>query len=149
MKFFLKRATKLCLLFALVLLPIAACGPAATTTESNQPDYLKENLVPDLTVPEGAQALGGGGGGGEYGMDVGAYFLSDLGMGDVYQHYFEQLELAGWRIVSEQETDNQMTSFWELSDKDGADWSGKMEVIFSPPDFEDTYLVNVAILFPH
>lgn len=135
--------------FALAFLLLAACGPTASPSESIKPDYLKENLVPELTVPEGAQGLGGGGGGGEYGMDVGAYFLSDLSIAEVYHHYFEQLELAGWRLVSEQDTDNEMTSYWELSDKDGAAWSGKMEVIFSPPDFKDTYLVNVMILFPH
>ncbi|MCL5428607.1 MAG: hypothetical protein M1347_02230 [Chloroflexi bacterium] len=128
---------------------LAACGPATATPEPFiEPDYLIEQLIPPLEAPEGAQQLGGGGGGGPNGMGVGAFFISDLTIGEVHQHYYEQLEEAGWRFISEQDSENEMITFWELSDKDGAAWSGKLEVVFSPPDFPDTYKVDVMILLP-
>jgi hypothetical protein len=128
---------------------LTACAPAPEATPTLPAlDYLIEQLVPELTVPEGAQPLGGGGGGGGYGMGIDSFFLSDLSIADVYKHYFDQLEASGWQIITQQETENSMTSFWEVTDSDRAAWSGKMEVIYSPPDFLDTYIVKVKILLP-
>lgn len=136
------------LIFAFTLM-LAACSPASIPTPAfDEPDYLSEQLVPALEAPAGAQLLGGGGGGGTNGMGVGAFFLSDLTIAEVHQHYYQQLEEAGWHFISEQDSENKMITFWELSDKDGADWSGKLEVAFNPPDFPDTYKVDVMILLP-
>lgn len=149
MKIFKERFALLGPMLAMVIFLMVACNPATITSEPFiEPDYLIEQLVPKLNVPKGAQELGGGGGGGDYAMGVGTYFLSELGIADVHQHYFDQLEEAGWRFISEQDLEESIISFWELSDKDDATWSGKLEVFFGPPDFPDTYLVNVMILLP-
>jgi len=141
------RVVFLVLSFVLAIV-FAACSPAPAIPTLPDLDYLTEHLVPDFTLPDGAQPLGGGGGGGGFGMGIDTFFLSDLSITGVYQHYFNQLEDSGWQLITEQEAENTMTSFWEVTDKDGAAWSGKMEVIFSPPDFPDTYRVKVAILLP-
>ncbi len=143
------RIVLLSLSFGLAFV-LAACSPAQATPTPTLPDldYLTEHLVPQLTLPEGAQPLGGGGGGGNNGMGIDTFFLSELSIAEVHQHYYQQLEEAGWRFLSEQDTENEMITFWELSDKDSATWSGRLEVFFSPPDFPDTYRVNVRILLP-
>ena len=132
------------------ILILSACSSPAFSTPVDYADYeyLVQELIPQLTVPEGAQQLGGGGGGGPNGMGVGAFFKTALGIADVYQHYAQQLQNAGWRLITEEVSDNDMTGFWEVSDDEGASWSGKLEVAFSPPDFPDTYQVDVMILLP-
>jgi hypothetical protein len=148
MRISVERSALLCSIIALAFVLLVACAPAPATPELPELDYLIEHLVPELTAPQGAQVLGGGGGGGNNGMGIETFFLSDLSIAEVHQHYYKQLEEAGWHPLSEQDTENEMITFWELSDKDGATWSGRLEVVFSPPDFPDTYRVNVMILLP-
>jgi hypothetical protein len=132
------------------ILVLSACANPAFSTPVNREEneYLVQELIPPLTVPEGAQQLGGGGGGGPNGMGVGAFFTTQLDIADVYQHYLQQLQDAGWKLITEQASDNEMTGFWEVTDDEGAAWSGKLNVVFSPPDFPDTYKVDVLILLP-
>lgn len=138
------------LISILAILILSACNSPAFSTPVDYTDYeyLIQELIPQLTVPEDAQPLGGGGGGGPNGMGVGTFFKTQLGIADVYQHYSQQLQDAGWRLITEQASDNEMTGFWEVSDDEGAAWSGKLDVVFSPPDFPDTYQVDVMILLP-
>lgn len=134
--------------FAILILP--ACSSSALSTPENYTDYeyLVQELIPELTVPEGAQQLGSGGGGGPNGMGVGAFFKIQLGIADVYYHYAQQLQDAGWHLISEQTSENEVIGFWEVMDDEGAAWSGKLKVVFSPPDFPDTYQLDVMILLP-
>lgn len=134
--------------FVIFLLFLVACSPALATPTLPNLDYLTEHLVPQLTLPEDAQPLGGGGGGGNYGMGIETNFASDLAIEEVKQHYADQLIAAGWTLISEEQSEKILTSYWEVSDKSGSRWAGKLEVTLDPPNFPDTYRVKVAILLP-
>jgi len=130
------------------MLWLVSCDSTTPTPEGSVPGYLVEGLAPELTVPDGAQVLGGGGGGGEVGMSTETYFLSELNLESVEQHYAAQLTTAGWLQVSRAEAENQVTLFWDLADRSGSQWVGKLEIVFGPPDFPDTYMAKVMILLP-
>ncbi len=135
--------------FVTLILFLVACSPALIATPTLPDlDYLNEHLVPQLTLPEGAQPLGGGGGGGNYGMGIETNFVSDLTIEVVNQHYADQLVAAGWGLISEERSKKIATSFWEVTDQSGSRWAGKLEVTLDPPNFPDTYRVKVAILLP-
>ncbi len=134
-------------IFALALM-LVACSQAQATPTLPDLDYLTEHLVPELTLPDGAQPLGGGGGGGNLGMSTETFFVSNLALEQVNQHYADQLIAAGWTQISEEQSSQTRTSFWEVMDQGGSRWAGKLEVTFSPPDFPDTYRVKVTILLP-
>lgn len=127
---------------------LAGCSSVQATPTLPDLDYLNEHLVPELTLPDGAQPLGGGGGGGNFGMGIEAYFTSDLELKQVDQHYADQLLARGWTVISEEQSRQTRTSYWEVTDQGGTHWAGKLEVTFSPPDFPDTYRVKVSILSP-
>lgn len=131
--------------FALLL---AACSTSQVTPTLHDLDYLTDHLVPELILPEDAQPLGGGGGGGNFGMGIETFFTSDLSLEQVNQHCADQLIAAGWTLISEEQSEQTQTSFWEVTDQGGSRWAGKLDVTFSPPDFPDTYRVKVAILLP-
>jgi hypothetical protein len=135
-------------LFFVLAVVLVGCNSTAAVPTLPDLDYLTEHLVPELILPEGAQPLGGGGGGGNYGMGVETFFTSDLSLEQVNQHYADQLITRGWSLISEEESEQTLTSFWEVTDEGGTRWAGKLEVTFSPPNFPDTYRVKVAILLP-
>jgi len=135
-------------LFFVLAVVLAGCNSTAATPTLPDLDYLTEHLVPELILPEEAQPLGGGGGGGNYGMGIETYFASDLNIEQVEQHYADQLSAAGWTLISEDQSEKILTSYWEVSDKSGSRWAGKLEVTLDPPNFPDTYRVKVAILLP-
>jgi hypothetical protein len=132
-------------------LMLAACGgPVSSMQTSMQetPDYMLEGLIPELTVPEGAQQVGGGGGGGDYAAVSGIFFTGNLTIDQVEQHFTDLLTDAGWRFLSRETAENEATVFWELTDADGGIWSARLLVAYDQPGSPDTYMAEVGILQP-
>jgi hypothetical protein len=135
----------------IIAIILTSCGSPVSSMQTSMqvdPEYIFEHLIPELTVPDGAEELGGGGGGGPNARGIGTYFKSDLEFAAVEQHYVDQLTAAGWRLITREAEEDSVTIFWELSDPDGGIWSGRLMVVYSPPDFPETYLADVAILLP-
>lgn len=136
------------LIVVLISLLLAACGNSIPSTldYGNVPEFAAENLIPVLAAPTGAQLYGGGGGGGGNGMGMGVVFGSPLSMEEVYQHYADQLEAAGWRFISRQDQSEEVQSFWELTDSLGGIWPARLDITLGAPDDPAAYNVNVQVL---
>lgn len=137
--------------FAFLILLLTACAPAAPATPDfgEVPDFAMENLIPALSMPPDAQQYGGGGGGGDNGMELGVAFSSELSAEEVYQHYSEQLQAAGWRFISREDKSDGLLSFWKLTDSVGAIWPARLNITVGSPEDPDAYNVYVMVLQPH
>lgn len=129
---------------------VSACASAAVPTLDfeNVPEFVQENIVPVLGMPAGAQPLGGGGGGGGNAAGLAVAFSAPMSREEVYEHYSDQLTMAGWRFISNQDTDEKQTSFWELTDEAGAIWPAKLEIMYDAPIAPDAYSVSIFLLLP-
>lgn len=130
---------------------LAACGSPVSSVETSmqeQPDYMLEGLIPQLTVPNGTEQVGGGGGGGGYAAVTGIFFTGDLDISEAEQHFTDLLTAADWRFISRETSGDKVTVFWELTDPDGGIWGGRLLVIHNPPGFPDTFMAEVGILQP-
>jgi hypothetical protein len=134
----------------LALILAACAGPVSSMQTSMQepPDYMLEGLIPELTLPDGAQQVGGGGGGGGYAAVTGIFFIGEVGINEAEQHFADLLSEAGWRFISREASEDEVTVFWELTDADGGIWSGRLKVVHNPPGFPDTFMAEVGILLP-
>ncbi|GCE19054.1 hypothetical protein [Dictyobacter kobayashii] len=82
-------------------------------------------LFPALTSPQGASQIGGNSG--SSGNDV--YTTATLKLQeesnivDVSKHYTDQLLLAGWNPLKDEQSPHSAWSSWHFSDKEGDEWN--------------------------
>lgn len=101
-------------------------------------------LMPHLKAPAGARVLPDGTGGGPTGFYQSAVISVPLALHDVFDHYQQQLQEAGWDIVGYDETKALAWSEGEFKDKKGKSWIGSLFIAkrFSQ---EDSYFMLVRV----
>lgn len=111
-------------------------------------DYMgPEGPIPDLVPPTGARQWGGSGGGGDDSFYTSAELETELASAEVAKHYTEQLNAAGWTLLSSADADEVAWSSWSFEDEHGDVWSGFF-FAHEMPDIElhlvyiSTYLVE-------
>jgi len=131
---------------------LAGCGQVQEVL--SQPDFIPNNLIPDLALPEGVEFFGGGGGGGgglggPEGQLASFNFSSALSLDTIHTHFVEQLENAGWEAIADPETgENSLTTFWEVFEFSGKTWAAKLQVNQLTQDRPYEYKVTLALVNP-
>jgi hypothetical protein len=135
-------------LFVMVAsLLLAGCGQVQEVL--SQPDFIPDNLIPDLELPEGVTLFGGGGGGGD-GLQLASFnFNSALGLETIHNHFAEQLRDNGWEAIADPETgENSLTTFWEVFAFSGKTWAAKLQVNQMTQESPYEYRVTLALVNP-
>ncbi len=133
----------------LVLAGLLLSGCAQVQEVLSQPDFIPDNLIPDLELPEGVSLFGGGGGGGD-GLQLASFnFNSALGLETIHNHFAEQLQESGWEAIADPETgENSLATFWEVFEFSGKTWAAKLQVNQLTQESPYEYKVTLALVNP-
>ena len=92
-------------------------------------------LLPRLDPPQDAErsrSSSFGGGGGPDSASASADMQTSLSVAELFQHYSDQLEAAGWKLVDESQADAAAWSTWTVQDAKGHDWQSMLLITETP-----------------
>jgi hypothetical protein len=101
--------------------------------DSSQPIDQAYIMIPTLTVPSRAVVISGGSASsGKDSAESSSDFRTSLSPQELVDHFFDQLQVEGWKPLDQGDAESFSWSTWSITDDQGDQWSGILIVLDNP-----------------